>query len=511
MHFHIPMSEKNGDSSIIRLFYSSVSSNAKFVSSSGFCYYDDIQSLVEYSLEKEVQHSMDLRGKRVLVMGLGLQGSGMAAARYVVQQGAIVRVTDMQSPKVLAQSVQALAGLPIEFVLGTHREEDFLWAEIVIRNPGVPRTSPYLRLAQEHGAQVEMEIALFFLACPGRIIGITGTRGKTTTTSLIYEILRNSGVPTVLGGNVAGVETLSLLPQITAETQVVLELSSWQLEGLAPHKMSPSVAVMTNMYPDHLNTYNGMEDYAEAKANIFRYQSAADIAVFNYDNPWTRKFGEEASGQTWFTSVQRGGSFARGSTHIDPFIFTETPLVGRHNLENVLLATTAARLLNVSDQVIAETVQHFKGVSHRLDEVRVANGVRFVNDSTSTTPISGQVGLEAFECPIVLIAGGNTKHLPLEQWPATIAQRCRDVLLLQGSGTDELLPAIREEVKKLGGRDPVRGVFGDFKEVMNAAVALAHPGDVLLFSPGFTSFGMFQNEFDRGDQFVAYVQALKAD
>src|SRR5438477_3360326 len=178
---------------------------------------------------------MDLRGKRVLVMGLGLQGSGMAAARYAAQQGAVVRVTDMKAPEILAPSVQALAGLPIEFVLGEHRNEDFLWAEIVIRNPGVPLTSPYLRLARERGARIEMEIALFFLACPGRIIGITGTRGKTTTSTLIYEILRAQGGPVVLGGNVAGVETLSLLPHITAETLVVLELSSWQLEGLAPH------------------------------------------------------------------------------------------------------------------------------------------------------------------------------------------------------------------------------------------------------------------------------------
>src|SRR5881398_3207170 len=178
---------------------------------------------------------MDLRGKRVLVMGLGLQGSGMAAARYAAQQGAVVRVTDMKAPEILAPSVRALAGLPIEFVLGQHRNEDFLWAEIVIRNPGVPLSSPYLQLAQEYGAQIEMEIALFFLACPGRIIGITGTRGKTTTSSLLYEIVRASGMKTVLGGNVAGVETLSLLPQIDKETQVILELSSWQLEGLAPH------------------------------------------------------------------------------------------------------------------------------------------------------------------------------------------------------------------------------------------------------------------------------------
>lgn len=451
---------------------------------------------------------MDLRGKRVLVMGLGLQGSGMAAARYVAQQGAIVRVTDMKSPEVLAPSVQSLAGLPIEFVLGRHREEDFLWAEIVIRNPGVPRTSPYIRLAQEHGTHIEMEIALFFLACQGRIIGITGTRGKTTTTTLLYEILRTSGLPTVLGGNVTGVETLSLLPHITATTHVVLELSSWQLEGLAPHNVSPAVAVMTNVYPDHLNTYSGMEEYAEAKANIFRHQSSADLSVFNYDNAWTRRFGEESPSTTWFTSIERGGSFKRGSDAVEPFVYTETSLLGKHNLENILLATTTARLLGVSDEGIRETVRAFQSVSHRLEQVRVVHSVRYVNDSTSTTPIAGRVGLEAFDAPIVLVAGGNTKHLPLEQWPRTIVQRCRDVVLLPGSGTEELLPALTQEALKQGRDTPVRGVFDTFKAAMDAAVALTHPGDVLLFSPGFTSFGLFLNEFDRGDQFVAYVRDL---
>ena len=441
-------------------------------------------------------------------MGLGLQGSGIASARYAAQQGAIVRVTDMKSPEVLAPSIQALAGLPIEFVLGQHRKEDFRWADIVIRNPGVPRTSPYLQLAQEHGAQIEMEIAFFFLACPGRIIGITGTRGKTTTSTLIYEILRASGAPTLLAGNVAGVETLSLLPEITAETQVVLELSSWQLEGLAPHKISPAVAVMTNIYPDHLNTYDGMEDYAEAKANIFRHQRADDIAIFNYDNPWTRRFGEEAPAGTWFTSLQRGGSFIRGSMDVVPFIFRDTPLAGKHNLENVLLATTTAHLLGITDEVIAETVHRFRGLAHRLEEVRTINGVYFINDSASTTPVAGQVALEAFEAPIVLVAGGNTKHLPLEQWPKRIVERCQDVVLLAGSGTDELLPVLQTEVERQGVNDPVRGVFSDWQQALDTAVTLAKPGDILLFSPGFTSFGMFLNKFDRGDKFVAYVQAL---
>jgi UDP-N-acetylmuramoylalanine--D-glutamate ligase len=451
----------------------------------------------------------DLRGKRVLIMGLGLHGSGIASARFAAQQGAIVRVTDLRPAEVLVPSIRTLEGLPIEYVLGEHREEDFRWAEIVIRVPGVKRSSPYLRIARESGAQIEQEIAFFFQACTGRIIGITGTRGKTTTSMLIYEILRASGARTVIGGNVAGVETLSLLPTITPETLVVLELSSWQLEGLEPHKLSPPVAVMTNVYPDHLDTYAGMEEYVAAKANIFRHQHGDDLAVFNFDNPWTRRLGEEARARTWYTSLELGGSFARGSADIAPFIFTETPLIGKHNLENILLATTTARLLGVSDEIIATTVRSFHGVPHRLEEVATVNGVRYINDSASTTPVASRVALEAFAGPVVLVAGGNTKFLPLEDWPRTIVQRSRDVILLKGTGTDELLPVLQQEAEKYRVANPVRGVFEDFTAAMDEAVSLTRPGDVLLFSPGFTSFGMFLNEFDRGDKFVAYVRKLK--
>ena len=449
---------------------------------------------------------MDFLGKRTLIMGLGVSGSGIASARYAAQHGAIVRVTDLRPAELLAPSIRSLEGLPIEYVLGQHREEDFLWAEIVIPVPGVKRNSPYLRLAREHGAYVVQEIALFFEACPGRTIGVTGTRGKTTTTTLIYEIIRASGQPAVLGGNVSGVETLSLLPSITPETQVVLELSCWQLSGLEPFQMSPSVAVMTNVYADHLDTYDSIDDYIAAKANIFRHQRPGDLAVFNYDNPITRRLGEESPSVTWYTSLERGGSFARDSSEIVPFVFTETPLPGRHNLENMLLATTTARLLGIPDEVIASTVKGFRGVPHRLQEVAVINGVRYINDSASTMPVAGQVALQTIELPVVLVAGGNTKHLPLGEWPRLIAQRCRDVVLLKGSGTGELLPALQEDVERLGVPDPVRGVFDNFQAAMDRAVSLCHPGDTLLFSPGFTSFGMFLNEFDRGDKFIAYVR-----
>jgi len=252
-----------------------------------------------------------------------------------------------------------------------------------------------------------------------------------------------------------------------------------------------------------------MEEYVEAKANIFRFQHARDLAIVNYDNLWTRRIAEHGVAETWFTSLERGGSFSRGFATLTPFIFTETPMIGKHNLENILLATTTARLLGVPDKIIASTVRNFQSVAHRLEEIAVVNGIRYINDSSSTTPVAGRVALAAFDGPIVLVAGGNTKFLPLEDWPEAIVRRCRDVILLKGTGTDELLPALEDAARRLGITNPVRGVFDDFTAAMDAAVSISHPGDVLLFSPGFTSFGMFLNEFDRGDKFVAYVRGLK--
>src|SRR5581483_9504610 len=182
----------------------------------------------------------------------------------------------------------------------------------------------------------------------------------------------------------------------------------------------------------------------------------------------------------------------------------ETPLLGAHNLENILLATTAARLLDISGETIARVVREFRGVTHRLQKVAVINGVSYINDTTSTTPVASEAALRSFDSPIVLVAGGNTKHLPLADWPAAIIERCRDLVLLKGNGTDELLPALDNEACKRGLANPLRGVFESFSAALDAAVALTRPGDILLFSPGFTSFGMFLNEFDGGDKFIAY-------
>ncbi|HST89141.1 MAG TPA: Mur ligase family protein, partial [Ktedonobacterales bacterium] len=236
-----------------------------------------------------------LRGRRVLVMGLGLLGGGVSAARYAVEQGAAeVIVTDLRSADVLAPSVAKLAGLPIRYVLGQHDPADFARADVVVRNPNVPRHSPYLAAARAAGARVEMEIAWFFRACRAPIAGVTGTRGKSTTTTLLHAILREAGMHPLLGGNLGGIETLALLPEATPDRWVVLELGNWMLEGLHTIRRGPRLAIFTNLLPDHLNAYDSMEDYGAAKSSIFRYQGERDIAIFNADNAYTRRYAAEA-------------------------------------------------------------------------------------------------------------------------------------------------------------------------------------------------------------------------
>jgi UDP-N-acetylmuramoylalanine--D-glutamate ligase len=221
---------------------------------------------------------MDLRGKRALVMGLGIHGGGLGVARFLADHGAIVTVTDLRGPEQLQSSLDALADLPITYVLGQHRDEDFRAANLVIRNPGVPRESRYLQIARANGAAIEMEMTLFFRLCPGPILGITGTKGKTTTTLLTAAMLREQYPDTVVAGNLR-VSALEALPRITAGTPVVLELSSWQLEGLGEAKLSPQYACYLNLYPDHLDRYGSMEAYAEAKEQIFLHQRPTDVGA----------------------------------------------------------------------------------------------------------------------------------------------------------------------------------------------------------------------------------------
>jgi UDP-N-acetylmuramoylalanine--D-glutamate ligase len=487
---------------------------------------------------------MNLRGKRALVMGLGVHGGGLGVARFLVDQGADVTVTDMRGPDLLKPSLDALAGLPIRYVLGEHREADFRSADLVIRNPGVPRESPYLQIARAAGAAIEMEMTLFFRLCPGPILGITGTKGKTTTTLLAGAMLREQYPDTVVAGNLR-VSALEALPRITAGTPVVLELSSWQLEGLGEAQLSPQYACVTNISPDHLDRYGSMEAYVDAKRQIFLYQDKNGVAIRNLDDGIVAHMAERALGRSaWFAAsdIQAHGppifanievAFWRGDRLIwrrtgdqDDIICYQhdQKLVGSHNRSNVAAATALAKSFGISTEHIRAAISKFAGVPHRLELVRELDGVRYINDTTATAPEAAIAALRSFDAPIVLICGGADKQLPFDTLARAIIARTKAVVLLKGTATPKLAQELEAATRHIetarivetghGGRvsltliPPVVGPFDDFEAALGTARSLATRGDIVLLSPGCASFGMFQNEFHRGEQFRQIVNQL---
>ena len=434
---------------------------------------------------------MDYRGRRALVMGLGVHGGGVGVARFLAERGAQVTVTDLSPAEQLTASLESLADLPITYVLGKHREEDFRSADLVVRNPAVPRQSPYLQMATAAGVPVVMEMTLFFAECPSRnIIGVTGTKGKTTTTLLLAAMLQEHGWPHVVAGNLRR-SALETLPRIEPESWVVLELSSWQLEGLIPLQRSPHVAVITNIMPDHLDRYASYAEYARSKGRILRWQRPEDYAVLNGASPPVRPLGDEAAGRVvWFDPAW------------EPDGWHAAYLYGAHNRANVAAATAAARVLGIPDAVIDRAVADFPGVPHRLETIREFEGVRYINDTAATMPEAMLAALDAMDRPTVLIAGGSDKGLDFGgvraavQGPGSVVAA---VVLLAGTATPKVAAACGEKVI---------GEPGDLAAALAKARQVAEPGSVVLLSPGCASFGMFASEFDRGDRFRELVEAL---
>src|SRR3954471_5651767 len=400
---------------------------------------------------------MDLRGKSALVMGLGIHGGGLGVARFLADHGAHVTVTDLRGPEQLQSSLDALADLPITFVLGQHRDEDFRSVDLVIRNPGVPRESRYLRIARASGAAIEMEMTLFFRLCPGPILGITGTKGKTTTTLLAAAMLREQYPDTVVAGNLR-VSALETLPRITAGTPVVLELSSWQLEGLGEAKLSPQYACVPNISPDHLDRYGSMEAYAEAKRQILAHQQPGDLVVLNYDDQIQAEWAASApSAIVWFARRQEEFDLhdrpvmiygETGVLWLDASVPHDQPMMiekllapedvglpGQHNRANVAAAAALAKSFGVSNAHIRNAIRGFTGVEHRLEFVREIDGVRYINDTAATAPDAAIAALRSFNRPIVLIAGGADKNLPFDGLAREIVTRAKAVVLLNGSAT----------------------------------------------------------------------------
>ena len=451
---------------------------------------------------------------KVTVVGMGIEGVDLT--RYLVGKGASVTISDARTADRLAPRLKELEGLPVRFALGANNPADTVDADVVFVSQGVPLDIPALAAARERKIPLDSMMRLFLDLCPGPVVGITGSSGKSTTTSLVGAIFAAAGRKHVMGGNI-GVGLLSLLDEITPETWVVLEVSHTQLE-LA--QRSPHVACVLNVTPKHLDRYS-WEDYVELKRKAIRYQTADDTTVLGYDNEVARSFAAETKGRTVFFSMNsdvRGPAAALkdgaivwrdGGIDRDVMPVADIPLRGRHNVENVLAATAIASSCGISVEHIAAAVRQFQAVPHRLEFVATVDGVAYYNDSIATTPERTLAGIRSFEEPLVLLLGGREKHLPLAEMSREACERCR-ALVFFGEARETLAAAARAACDDVGAAKTVDiEVVETLEEAVVAARAAARPGDVVLLSPACTSFDAYDNFEERGEHFRRLVSEMR--
>ncbi len=460
------------------------------------------------------------KNKRITVFGLGLNMGGVGTVAYLASHGAReIIVTDIKSPEELAPSMKKLALYKnITYVLGQHRPEDFTRVDMVIKNPGIPWTNEYIQLAKSHHIPVEMDSSLFFALCKVPIIGVTGSKGKTTTATLIAHILEHAGKEVVRVG-ISRVGVLGVLDTITEESVVVFELSSWRLSALTQVKKSPHIAVVTNIYPDHLDYYKTMAAYVADKKNIFLFQKKSDVVIASFDNELVREMVQDAPGTLLCTSVEQGIEGDGGWLAHETLLISENgkeqvllpleemPLVGKHNSSNILLAALATLAYGLSMKEVRLGIKSFPGVPHRLEKIAEKNGVTYYNDTTATIPDAAVAALRSFSQPVILIAGGSDKELDGTLLAEEIPRHTKGLVLLPGAGTEKLIWALKVLSQKSGGEQSFQ-MATSMIEAVTLATQVARKGDVVLLSPGAASFGLFQNEFDRGDQFRRAVVAL---
>lgn len=459
-------------------------------------------------------NSSFFKNKKITVMGLGSLGGGVGVVNYLLKQKAKVLVTDLKSRKDLKDPIKKISrGSNVRYVLGRHRTSDFTSSDLIIKNPAVPRDSKYILAAMRSGVVVESDASLFFQLCKNPIIGVTGTKGKTTTVALIEAILKSAGKHVVLVGH-NQISVLDRLNVIKRNSVVVFELSSWRLELLKEHKLSPHIAIITNIAEDHLNTYNGMNEYIRAKSNIFRFQKRNDFIVLNKDNKYTKKLGAEATAKRyWFSKKyfpDQNGIFIKSNKLVfrengiekEILKIDDIKILGEHNVENVMAAVIAAEIVGVSRAKIAKAVADFKGVKDRMEFVKSVSGKKFYNDTAATIPDATIAALNSFSGRVLLIAGGVDKDLNYQAMAAAIQKKAEIVVLLPGSATEKLKSILKRRKIKFTTQN-------DLKSAVDYVYEYSGRSRNILFSPGAASFNLFKNEFDRGEQFRRIVKKLK--
>ena len=465
-------------------------------------------------------YKQQFKGKKITIMGLGLLGRGLGYTKFLALCGADLIVTDLKTKEQLATSLKALEEFKnIKYVLGEHRLEDFRDRDMIIKAAGVPLDSIYIAEAKKNNIPVEMDVSLF-AKCAGdvMIVGVTGTRGKSMTVAVIYEILsayakasarqrKPKGYlwakkPKVyLGGNVRGVATLPLLAKVKSGDILVCELDSWQLQGFGEEKMSPHISVFTSFMPDHMNYYkDSMERYFEDKANIFKYQNKNDVLIIR---PGMKEFIKK--------NDVKGKLIIANQKNIIDYPFT---VPGKFQQENLACAVEVAKQFNISNSNIKKAVTNFKGLEGRLQYLKTYKGIKIYNDNNATIPKATIGGIEAIsvipkssarqglvEKKIILICGGSDKNLDLDSFVKVINKFCKAVVMIPGTGTDRLIKNYELRIKNENAKD--------LKEAVKKSLGLASRGDIILFSPAFASFGMFNNEYERNDLFMKIIKNLK--
>lgn len=447
----------------------------------------------------EIDYKTYFKDKKITILGLGLLGRGVNVAKFLADLGAELTITDMKDAVALAPSLMRLKKFKnIRYVLGQHKLEDFKNCNMVIKAAGVPLDSPYITEAKKNKIPIEMDASLFAKFTPATIVGVTGTRGKSTVTHLLEHILTRAYPKHVfVGGNVRGVATLPLLKKTKVGDIVILELDSWQLQGFGDAKISPHISVFTNFFNDHMNYYKGdMQKYFDDKANIFKYQKVDEMLVL----------GEQAVKEI---RVRFKGKIKSEVLVAQKSIVPKgwkIKIPGEHNRANIASAILACEELDVTKDAIKKGVESFVGVPGRLELVRTVGGVKYVNDTTATTPDGNRAALEALRNKkkknIVLIAGGADKNLDYSDMARLVHKTVKGLVLIEGAATEKLLVKIPKKTSY-----PVF-IVSSMKEALDAAREHARRGDTVLLSPGAASFGIFKNEFDRGDQFVKIVKNL---
>jgi len=454
------------------------------------------------------------RRKRVTVVGLGLEGIDLV--RFLHNRGARITVSDAKPAEALAARLEQIASIPVRLSLGANDPKDIAAADAVFVSQSVPLDLPALAEARARGVPISSMFKLFVELCPGPIAAITGSSGKSTTTSLAGEMFRQDGKPCFVGGNI-GVGLLANLDKIASDTWVILEASHTQLQVLPDR--SPHVACVLNITPNHLDRFT-WDQYWRLKANILRGQTAEDYAVLGYDDPVASALAGIAGSQVLYFSLRRDipgdGAFLREGWIVlrwrdrqqRLFPVDSLRLRGRHNWANAAAAAVVARLGGVSAAAISRAVEEFEGVPHRLEFVARANDVDYYNDSIATTPQRTLAALHSFGQPLVLLLGGRDKHLPLEEMAREACRRCRAVVFFGESGPLLEEAVLRAAAARSPGQRPQLVRVAGLAEAVEASHALARAGDAVLLSPAGTSFDAYENFEERGNHFRRLVLAL---